>query len=1157
MDLEAETAGLEKRLQGKRRGAGSVARSMSWTLGLSSGRMMPWLRRLLRCPRRNPLFDREWYIRKYPDVERGELDPYEHYLQHGAAEGRNPNPLFDTNWYLRQYSDVKESGINPLLHFFLHGAAEGRDPNPLFDTTWYLERNPDVAASGTNALFHYVRYGSKEGRDPHPLFDVSWYLAENPDVAANGIDPLADYLLHAILGGRDPNPFFDTDWYLAQNPDVACSDRNPLAHYFTIGASNGSNPSSRFDAAWYLDRNPDVARAGMNPLHHFLQHGRREGRAPSRNPDFGFPTAVDSAEIHCLKAPSLSDEMALFVTHSPHGRLKPHVRHYLDSLKRQRIAIVLIVAADDAPFSAADAELLDQMDGIFVRRNEGYDFAAWAHILRLHPELFKAKILYLLNDSLFGPTNDDAFQNLLRVIRTSPADFLGLTDNYEYSWHIQSYFLALKPRALLSDALRKFIDGIVSYADKNDVIKEYEIRFASTLMAADLICEPIFPSTTEAVNHTIFHWKRLIAAGFPFIKVTTIRDNFPGVDISDWREVLAAERYDVSLAERTLAEAKTPSQRDGSSTEAFLDELTSARGQEPGLLSRSMPAQPTAPWPLCRRMLSRLARRLRGPKSNPLFDRDWYLRKYPDVEMSELDPYEHYLLHGAAEGRDPNPVFDTNWYIEQYPDVKESGVNPLAHFYLHGAAEGRNPNPLFSTDWYCAKAGLPKDDSRNPLVHFLSAAEERLDPSPLFDGAWYTAQHPEIAYSELGPFLYYLKIGAQLAHVTTPLFDPLWYAGSNPDVPLGDAFNHFVRYGLQEGRNPNPYFDSEWYRATYDGCGPVPFVHYLTQGRIKNSSPGPLFDASGYQQRYSNFFEKDQDALSNYLTFGKDRGFNRFDLFGILPMRVAVIAHLYYDDLWPQLAQALLNIPIPCDIYITIPSDRVERLGSKVLSVFPNAKIINSICDGRDIGPFLQALTVIDKIMSYDAICKIHTKKGITQPDVWRYILLQSVLGNRGLIGDIIRTFQTHPKVCLIGPKNLYISGPKFIGPNGQNVSKVARALYPDYNGIGNWGFFAGSMFWFRPTLLLRLAQYVDANISFEIDSSHNDGQIAHALERTIGMIASLEGLDVGLVDLSLREGDDVPIRIGPAVNLTDQVEPTDYLTQQAKLMRGLYPVNL
>jgi Methyltransferase domain len=38
------------------------------------------------------------------------------------------------------------------------------------------------------------------------------------------------------------------------------------------------------------------------------------------------------------------------------------------------------------------------------------------------------------------------------------------------------------------------------------------------------------------------------------------------------------------------------------------------------------------------------------------FDADWYLKKYPDVAESGMDPVIHYIQFGASEGRDPGPL---------------------------------------------------------------------------------------------------------------------------------------------------------------------------------------------------------------------------------------------------------------------------------------------------------------------------------------------------------------------------------------------------------------------------------------------------------------------------------------------------------------------
>jgi glycosyltransferase involved in cell wall biosynthesis len=72
---------------------------------------------------------------------------------------------FDGPWYLAQNPDVAGLRIDPILHYIDHGAAELRNPNPDFDTEHYLARYPDVAFAAMNPLDHYIRFGSNEERE--------------------------------------------------------------------------------------------------------------------------------------------------------------------------------------------------------------------------------------------------------------------------------------------------------------------------------------------------------------------------------------------------------------------------------------------------------------------------------------------------------------------------------------------------------------------------------------------------------------------------------------------------------------------------------------------------------------------------------------------------------------------------------------------------------------------------------------------------------------------------------------------------------------------------------------------------------------------------------------------------------------------------------
>jgi lipopolysaccharide biosynthesis protein len=368
---------------------------------------------------------------------------------------------------------------------------------------------------GTGQLVPRIRAALAAQRDmkliaASPLFDREWYLQRYPGVRSAGINPARDYALHGVSGYRDPGPFFDTAWYLAHYPDVAAAGANPLAHYILQGAAEGRQPN------------------------------------PSR---IVIGDAIDVA-LSCRKRPPGSGEIALFVAHAPEGHVKPHVPHYLASLQKRGIHPVVIIASDGE--FRADTTLLALAHGLYVRQNVGFDFGAWAHVLRTEPQLLSgADILYLVNDSMLGPLNEQKFDRVLERIRASAADVIGLTDSYEKRWHVQSYFIVLKQRTLASPAFRRFIDGIKNLADKQAVVNAYETRFAPTLETAGLSCEVLFP-VTRGYNHSLADWDTLIRSGLAFVKVSALRQRTQKLRPRDWQKLLRSEGFDPRLAEQTL-----------------------------------------------------------------------------------------------------------------------------------------------------------------------------------------------------------------------------------------------------------------------------------------------------------------------------------------------------------------------------------------------------------------------------------------------------------------------------------------------------------------------------------------------------------------------------------------------------------------------------
>jgi hypothetical protein len=113
-------------------------------------RAWPYLRAIVA------LFDRDFYLRKYPDVAAAGVNPLRHYLEHGAGEGRKPHPLFDHDFYLLCCPEARDAAEPSILHFLKQAVPRG-NPHPLFDCESYLRAHSEAVMRKINPLVHYVR----------------------------------------------------------------------------------------------------------------------------------------------------------------------------------------------------------------------------------------------------------------------------------------------------------------------------------------------------------------------------------------------------------------------------------------------------------------------------------------------------------------------------------------------------------------------------------------------------------------------------------------------------------------------------------------------------------------------------------------------------------------------------------------------------------------------------------------------------------------------------------------------------------------------------------------------------------------------------------------------------------------------------------------
>jgi len=237
----------------------------------------------------------------------------------------------------------------------------------------------------------------------------------------------------------------------------------------------------------------------------------------------------NSAAITAVKAWDASqttDEVCLFVTHASQPVLKEHVTAHLRLLIEANIAVVLILNTDLGPNDfAIPPSLITQLRGVYVRENLGFDFAAWSHLWKIADGFPGCKRLYLANDSVVGPLDDEPYRQIIRRIRESPADVVGLTEAPQPRPHLQSYFLVVQGKALRSSLFTNFFNGLLCLPTKDMVIATYETRMTGYLRAAGLRCEALFAGPIpggHTENDLRHRWAELIGCGFPFIKTSVL-----------------------------------------------------------------------------------------------------------------------------------------------------------------------------------------------------------------------------------------------------------------------------------------------------------------------------------------------------------------------------------------------------------------------------------------------------------------------------------------------------------------------------------------------------------------------------------------------------------------------------------------------------------
>ncbi len=247
------------------------------------------------------------------------------------------------------------------------------------------------------------------------------------------------------------------------------------------------------------------------------------------------------------------DDVVLFVAVCHDNTIAPHTTAYINALASHQWRVIVTLVTPDIR-RIPDTRALDAASGIMLRENEGFDFAAWATLLTMQPDLWLAKRLLFANDSLFGPFGD--FATTMQALRAAGDDVVSLTLSHQIKPHFQSFFFMLQRNALCASVMRDFWRNVKNLPQKWDVSRWYEVELLAITERAGLSFKVLFPLAAtrhaQKLNPSIHQWRELVVSGFPFVKVSALRDAHAEVDLTNWRELLKEHHADVAGIEAHL-----------------------------------------------------------------------------------------------------------------------------------------------------------------------------------------------------------------------------------------------------------------------------------------------------------------------------------------------------------------------------------------------------------------------------------------------------------------------------------------------------------------------------------------------------------------------------------------------------------------------------
>lgn len=240
--------------------------------------------------------------------------------------------------------------------------------------------------------------------------------------------------------------------------------------------------------------------------------------------------------------------------------------------------------------------------------------------------------------------------------------------------------------------------------------------------------------------------------------------------------------------------------------------------------------------------------------------------------------------------------------------------------------------------------------------------------------------------------------------------------------------------------------------------------------------------------------------------------------------KIALVMHLYFEDLTDSSLLYAMSMPECSDIYVTTDTEKKKKtIEKKFIKLKCNHLEIRVIENrGRDVSSLL--VGVKDIVDKYEYICFVHDKKTAqVKPgsvgESFAYKCFENTLHNQNFVYNVIELFEKNPRLGILSPpapnhSDFFPTIGLEWGVNFENSKELAlnlgfnipmsRACEPIAP--------LGTFFWFRSKALLPLFKKNWRYEDFPEEPNGVDGTLLHAIERIYPFAAQESGYYPGIL---------------------------------------------